>query len=246
MRKIHLVLCLMLLSGCASTQTDLKLRLENSVATMAQAPIDDLADNNKPLYRYYIEPSVGRRDSTQTGNVFLLNGREFIMNLDIASVINTRFYDEILFNEQIDSAAMIAMEGSYVDYNDLEFHYMLTVYDLQDSKYFIDLSMAYVNFYAYCEYAEIEELVLMMMKIGKTVDVDAEKVIAAYSSKPSTEYVKEKLDLFETVIPDSGRIEELMGMNPQETEEEMMEDPEMDQEEDLPIEDEGNIVDEME
>ena len=96
MRKIHLVLCLMLLSGCASTQTDLKLRLENSVATMAQAPIDDLADNNKPLYRYYIEPSVGRRDSTQTGNVFLLNGREFIMNLDIASVINTRFYDEIL------------------------------------------------------------------------------------------------------------------------------------------------------
>lgn len=214
MKKILILLCALLLCGCSNQKTDITQTLPLNLTALANAPIKDLADNNKPLYRYYIEPSIGRRESTQTSNVFVKEGQIFVMNLDIASVINTRFYDEKVYGQKADTNAMIALDGTYIDTNDLEFRYSLSVYLLDNGKYFIDLSMAYVNFYAYCEYATIESLVLEMMKIGKTVDVNSEKVIATYSSKQSTEYVKEKLDLFEMNIPDSGRIEELMGISP--------------------------------
>lgn len=218
MKKLLLLLCLLSLCGCSVKNHDVADHLGERLEALAKAPIEDLADNNKPLYRYYIEPSVGRRTSTETSNVFVYNGREFLMNLDIAAVINNRFYKEAAFEKRLDRSAMIAQEGTYVDYNDLEFRYLLEVYDYED-LYFIVLDMAYVNFYACCEYAEIEDLVLMMMKIGKTVEVNAEQVVAAYSSKQTTEYVKEKLDLFEVVIPDSGRIEELLGISLEDTEE---------------------------
>lgn len=218
MKKILILLCLLCLCGCTQKQTDLKTSLKQELQTLAQAPIDNLADNNKPLYRYYIEPSIGRRQSTQTSNVFVLNNQEFVMNLDIASIINTRFYQSIMFEKKADTSAMISLNGSYLDFNNLEYRYALSIYDFEDGNYFISLSMEYVNFYAYCGYADIEPLVLSMMKIGKTVDVDTEKVISTYSSKQSNDYVKEKLDLFEKIIPDSGRIEELMGIGSEELE----------------------------
>lgn len=216
MKKILILLCVFCLCGCSASNGDLKSRLESRLAQLAHAPIQDLADNIKPLYRYYIEPGIGRRQSTQTSNVFVMNDQEFVMNLDIASVINTRFYDQVLYNQSADPDAWIGLEGTYLDYNDLVFNYTLSIFSLEDGQYFIDLSMAYVNFYAVTEYAGIINLVTEMMKIGKTVDVSSEKVIATYSSKQSTEYVKEKLDLFEVVIPESGRIEELMGLTPEE------------------------------
>lgn len=218
MKKILVLLCLLCLCGCAQKQTDLKTSLKQELETLAQAPIDNLADNNKPLYRYYIEPSIGRRQSTQTSNIFVLNNQEFVMNLDIATIINTRFYENIMFKKKADSSAMISLSGNYLDFNNLEYRYFLSVYDFEDGNYFISLSMQYVNFYAYCGYADIEPLTLSMMKIGKTVDVDTEKVINTYSSKQSSDYVKEKLNLFEKIIPDSGRIEELMGTSSEELE----------------------------
>ena len=213
MKKIITLLCLLLLVGCAENPSNLEDRLAVSVEAIALAPISDLADNNKPLYSYYIEPSVGRRTSTQTGNVFLYNGTEFVMNLNIASVINARFYIDELNHTKSNLKAMITQDGIYFDHNDLQFSYFLSIYALDNGKYFIDLDLAYVNFYAYAEYANIEDLVIMMFKIGKTVDIKADKIIMNYSSKPSMEYVKEKLELFEIIIPDSGRIEELMGID---------------------------------
>lgn len=217
-KKVLVLLCLLCLCGCAQNKADLKNSLKQELSALAQAPIANLADNNKPLYRYYIEPSIGRRQSTQTSNIFVLNNQEFVMNLDIASIINTRFYESIMFEKKADNSAMISLSGKYLDFNNLEYRYILSVYDFEDGNYFISLSMEYVNFYAYCGYADIEPLVLSMMKIGKTVDVDTEKVISTYSSKQSSDYVKEKLDLFEKIIPDSGRIEELMGANSEELE----------------------------
>jgi len=244
MRKIIGIICVLFLCGCSVESYDLKSSLEANLPSLAEAVISDRADNNKPLYRYYAEPQIGRRMSTWTGNVFTLNGAEFIMNLDIASILNSRFYKHQNFDKKTDSSAMISMSGTYIDYSNQKNGYTLDIFDFEDGIYFIELDLQYVDFYGYVDYAEIEPVVMSMMKIGKTVDVDLEKVIATYSSKHSTEYVKEKLDLFETVIPDSGRIEELMGISPEEfNNEDGSSEHEAPIEEEVLGDDEGNIAD---
>ena len=46
----------------------------------------------KQYYSYYIQPSIGRRESTEISNVFVLNDDEFVMNLNVSSVIKNEYY----------------------------------------------------------------------------------------------------------------------------------------------------------
>ncbi len=212
MKKILLLICMtLMLTGC-SAGASLKA-LEADLQALATAEIKMSADNNKSLYRYYSSPDVGRRVSTQTANVFTYRNDEFIMNLDIATIINEEFYDSVdTFRFNVDES-MLSISGPYTNTANEEFEFSFQVYDFNESKYLIYMETQYVNFYSYCEYTNIAPMALEMMKIAKTVEVEKETIITLYSSKPTTEYVREQVDLFEETIADNGRIEELLEGN---------------------------------
>lgn len=213
MKKIIILLSVFMLAGCTTLQpASLKENLIAKINLIKDVKIEDKADNNKILYRYYTEPSVGRRYSSQTGNIFVYNNQEFIMNLDIAHVIGSRYYNITSSSDQ-NTNALITLNGTYIDFNEQKLKYDLQIYDMGSNEVYITVKLGSVNFFAYTEYANVTDLVVMMFKIAKTVEINEEKVISIYSSKPSTEYVREQVDLFEVNFQESGRIEELAGIS---------------------------------
>ncbi len=209
MKKIiSLVAILMLLCGC-SIDDDFDVQFIAELEQLASEPIANLANNNKPLYRYYISPEVGRRYSSMTSSVFVYRDEEFIMNLDIATIINSEYQNDEI---EIDtSESILTSEGQYLHFSQESYGYSLLVFETSDNKYFVELNTEFVDFYAHCEYTSIDDLVLEMMKIAKTVSIEEEEIVAVYSSKTVIEAQKEQVELFDIIIPEAGRIEELLG-----------------------------------
>ena len=115
MRKITLLLFCLCLCGC-SAQGGLDSRLQAACMQASTLTINVHADNVKDLYSYYAEPGVGRRSSTASSNVFVLDNQEFIMNLNVAEIVNVKLYDQSESVILPQSEAWISVsEGEFTD-----------------------------------------------------------------------------------------------------------------------------------
>ncbi len=75
-----------------------------------------------------------------------------------------------------------------------------------------------MNFYTTGSRAEIMTVAGEMLKIARTISIKEEEIISHYSSKEVIEYEREQLQLFEVMIPENGRIDEMLA-NKQNTDE---------------------------
>ena len=91
MKRIVCMLLCFCLMGCSKITGSLQNRLNTALSEAERAPVN-APNNRKTFYSYYLDPSLGRIYSTETGNVFSRGGRSFVMNLDIASIINDKYY----------------------------------------------------------------------------------------------------------------------------------------------------------
>ncbi len=211
MRKIGMLLLMLLLLGCSANPAELEDDLKLSLMHQAQKPTACLADNHKPLFSYYAEPSVGKRESTETSNVFLIWDTEVVMNLDISTVMNSKYYPDAMSIKKKTDDEIVYLHDKYIDCKGDEYDYVLSLYLLQNGKYYVDFQTHFVNFYAAVDFALIDEIVTQMMKISQSVEVDELAVITYYSSKPADEHEREKVDLFQEQIAENGRLDELLG-----------------------------------
>lgn len=211
MKKIGMMLLMFLLLGCSANPAELEDVLKKSLSHQAQTPAACLADNHKTFFSYYAEPSVGKKESTQTSNVFLIHGTEVVMNLDISTVMNSKYYPDVSLIKKETEDEIVYLHDKYADCKGNEYDYVLSVYLLQNGKYYVDFQTHFVNFYSAVDYVLVDEIVNQMMKISQTVEVDELAVITYYSSKPADEHEREKVDLFQEQISESGRLDELLG-----------------------------------
>jgi hypothetical protein len=61
------------------------------------------------------------------------------------------------------------------------------------------------------DYVMIDDVVVQMLKIARSVEVNELEIISYYSSKPADEHQREKVDLFQQEIAENGRLDELLG-----------------------------------
>jgi len=212
MKKIGIVLLTLLMFGCSANPAELEDVLMQSLYPQVQNSMACIADNHKPLFSYYASPSVGRRESTETSNVFLIDGVEVVMNLDISTVMNSKYYPDAFSIKKKTDDEIVYLNGKYRDCKGKEYEYVLSVYLLNNGKYYVDFQTHFVNFYATVDYVLIDEIVVQMMKISQTVEVNETAVITYYSSKPSDEHEREKVELFQEQIAENGRLDELIGI----------------------------------
>ncbi len=210
MKKIILVIFLVFLVGCSteveSFETTLATKLEAVAMANTLSP-----DNRKTFYSYYIEPSIGRRKTDETYNIFVKDGIEFAMNLNISNILNDSYYKKTTtLSSTIQSEALwFSNSGKYVDYKGEENDYFYSVY--QDSNfYYITFMTKYVTFFASGNQSEILAIAPEMLKIAKTVEINQDEIVSAYFSQEVIEYEREKIQLYEVMIPENGRIEEMM------------------------------------
>ncbi len=208
-KLLCLILSAFLLSSCTvKTTIDLQSEIESSLASASEAKI--FASNiNKPLYSYYLPPSIGRNKSTQNSSVLNDRGRKFIMNLNVASIIQEKYYsetDETQTNDFQDT--IVKCVGEYIDVDEETHAYEVSIYEM-NGYYVTVFHSDVVEFYSVLDALSTCDIVKDMLRIARSMRVDTDAVIQAYSNKKTVDYKSEKIELFEQIVPESGRIEEL-------------------------------------
>ena len=210
MRRIILLMMALMLCGCSASQS-LQQRLSERCRQAESLTINVRPDNVKKLYSYYAEPSVGRRDSTVSGNLFVMDHQEFVMNLNIADIVNQQLYDQPAGESFSHYDHWLAREqGEFTDVNGNAQTYKVAIAPAERGQVFVFCQTPYFTFSGLSNETSAPDLAQQMIKMARTAIVNEEEVLQSYSLKNQISYVKKNLNLVEEQIPESGRLEEMM------------------------------------
>ncbi len=210
MKKIWFsLLSIFLLTGCSvKNNVNLQQELESSLLKGNESKIYQM-NMHKKLFSYYLQPSIGRHQSTMCSTVLDDRGRKFIMNLNVASIIQGKYYNESETSIVSDMNSPIAQSsGEYIDTNETTHTYQVNIYEV-DKYYITVFTSDTVEFYSVLDALSTPEIIQDMLVIARSIKVDTNAVIEEYSNKNTVTYKSEKIELFEQIVPESGRIEEL-------------------------------------
>ena len=204
-------LSIFLLAGCAAPSGSLSASLEQRVDEAAAQTVS-VSNNRKQFYSYYIDPSIGKVSSTSTGNVFSCDGSLFVMNLDVPGIINAKYYPDAAASEVDLSFAevMAEKEGTCTDASGNEIPYSVTVSKLDTGQFITVVRCNHVMLYGICDEAYVPNLAARMLVISRTVTVNTEEVLLAYSKQEKIDYIGTPVQLFEEIPPENGSIQELL------------------------------------
>ncbi len=215
MKRLFAVLGLLaafLLTGCVKTegtyQEQLNQRIERAITDATAGPTF-----SHGIYSFYKEPSVGRISSEETSSVFTLNGVKFVMNLNVSSIVNSKYYEGksiSLIPEGMEVLAKSA--GRFSDFLGEEHPFEVTLYRMKD-EVFTYMKTDLLEFFSISGELPALQTAETMVRIARTVRVDRDAVIATYSSRQEISYERKRLELFQNVVPENGVIDELFEGN---------------------------------
>lgn len=210
MKRICLILVAFLLFGCAQSTQPLQEKIKNELDFVNTLNTVE-GDNRKEFYSYYIEPSVGKIVSNPSNNVFLKDGVQFVMNLNVSKIISEKYYTDALTSKDVASMEHLLFEidGQYDDSLLNSYDYRCQVYQY-DNMYMLLLETQYMDFYTVTNENQLPEIASEMLKIARTIRIRQDEIISAYSSKEAIKYKKEALNLFEVAVPENGRVDEMI------------------------------------
>ena len=209
-RFVCLLLCLCL-CGCTKISGSLQNRLNTALAEAERAPVN-APNNRKTFYSYYLDPSLGRIYSTETGNVFSRGGRSFVMNLDIASIINDKYYPskDNPHAFALTGTKIAERTGVYTDAEGNETGYRVTIREYVEDEVIISAECGFMRFDSLCTYVEAPGMAAAMLEISRSVTVATSEVLSAYTIREGIDYAGTPVELFEDKAPENGSIEELL------------------------------------
>ena len=205
-RKLIIAALAVSLCGCAQAETDLNRALNTKLAEREAEPVP-APYYHKDYYAYYTEPCVGRISATQTGNIFMYQNSFIIMNLDVPAILRAEGSEQVSVSFSGGSEKASA-HGTFTDRSEQEHPYSVRISELGDS-YYVFLQSDTMQFYAVCPQYSAAAIAGEMLKIARTVEVDRAAVTARYQSSNGIEYAGETIELFDSITPENGSIEEL-------------------------------------
>jgi hypothetical protein len=195
--------------GCTQVenlQIDLEEKLETIKAETAHAP-----DHYKTYYSYYIEPAVGRFQGGQTSNVFAYEGKQIILNIDTASLINADYRKksisagDLLAGNDLKASA----SGSYEDHAGDSHSYLIRIFD-QGREDFLVLHTDNAYLYARCSRQMDVSMAGEMMKIVRSLSVNEDKVRRDLSTRVNEEQTDYDESRFRMRTPTNGKISDII------------------------------------
>ena len=204
-----------LLAGCSVTRSNVKELASKQLDDAVTAEICSSVNINKGLISYYLEPSIGRISGNKSNSVFKIDGYEVVLNIDVSSVITTKYYgvgtneqdfrDIDAFPNQIDEVTGSFLSGSGII---KDFRYRL--YRVSDNEYGILLQTSNLIMVGKTGRGDVLDVIRKMMSILRTCRVDEEKIISTYSKKELINYKKETLDIFQKTYPENGSLQDMI------------------------------------
>ena len=202
----------LMLVGCVKAegtyQEQLNQRIERAITAKTAGPTF-----SHGIYSFYIEPSVGRISSEETSDIFVRDGVKFVMNLNVSSIVNARYYDaQNVFHVPEGMELAAESTGTFADYAGEEHPFSVTLYRME-GNIFTYAKTDLLEFFSISNDLQALQTAETMIRIARTVRVDHDAVIAAYSSRQEIEYERKRLELFQNVVPENGVIDELFEGN---------------------------------
>ncbi len=210
LKKVLPGCCAILLCGCAASSS----MAERTDMYIQKAQSEEVRSANKArkYYSYYAEPGIGRYSTQENGNIFCYNGTRFLMNLNVAGIINGTYQtDAAARSSDQMKDAVFAEHGRYEDRDQEPHPYYLSIYQLSGKKYLTELNTDTVNFYAVSDALTASEISGEMLKIARSLVIDKDEILAAYSNQEAPAYQSEKTGIYDETAPENGAVSELIG-----------------------------------
>jgi len=210
--KKHPVMCCCLalfLGACNRVAGDMQARLDGSLAdVLAYEP--GYPTYNKEYYSYYIEPSIGRLEADTTSNLFVVNGSQVLMRVNVSSVVNEKYYRSAdSEDDPLASVGVIAeSSGTYIDFLGDDYDYVVWLRKLDD-RMVVQMNAGYMEFSSITYEEKAIEVASAMLEIARSVKVNKNEVLADYAISETINYVGKQVALFDEMAPESGTLEEL-------------------------------------
>ena len=210
MKKIIAFLLCILLCGCAS-KIDIQNRLDEVFAEDGSARF--FRKNNYSRYIDYYVPSdtYETKVDTLSSNYEFSNAR-IVMNVNVSGIISAKYYPEKVFLDEgvFDSSRLVYEKTSeYLNSNEEYNPYRYQVYEYED-RYLVYFLSRDLVFYGYCDGYDLDGISSKILTIAKSADVKRDDVVANFSSKDVIDYEKKQVNLFETIMPVNGNINDFL------------------------------------
>lgn len=210
MKKIvTMILACFLLVGCKKQDVNVQNELDQKVER-AQSMDAGHATFNHGYYSYYIQPGIGRIYSDRTSNVFMMDGIQFVMNLNVAGIVNRTYESQdTIVEELINKECLVAQSsGDMEDFNGISHPYTIEIYQKGEVFYTL-LRTDLLEFYSLSNELSSTLLAEEMLKIARSTIVHEDEVLADYSKQETISYNRKTLELFQNIAPESGVVDEL-------------------------------------
>ena len=210
-RIIILLVCFICLCGCQVSKDNLISDLDKILDDATVASISSKVNMNKGFMSYYLQPSIGRKESNATNSVFTICGNDVIMNIDVSSIVSQKYYASSSDIRNIGSMGneIFTKKGVFISSTDLVRDYQYRLFELNDAEYGIILQTSNIIMISVVSLGDVYNVSSEMMTLIRSCRVDEEAVVSAYSQKELINYQKETLEIFDKVYPESGTLLEM-------------------------------------
>ena len=193
------------LCGCSSMEAHpdsaLQRYLQEAEAVTVPAPV-----YHKEFYSYYAQPCIGRISAGSTSNVFSLDGHQFVMNLDVPSVLKEEGTE--IQTMHFSGETETTYEGVFTDRNGGEHVYTVSI-GAVGNRHCVYLQTDSMQFYSVSDITAAPQLAGEMLKIARSVEIDRSAIASYFRSSDGIDYIGETIELFDSITPENGSIEEL-------------------------------------
>ena len=134
------------------------------------------------------------------------------MDVNISGIINDRYYEDLPLAEEgffDDSRLFYTKEGTYKDYEGNDKEYIFRIYEY-DEDYLLHFLTKDLIFYAYGEEKDLIPVTSRIYLIARGAEVRSSAVLADFSTIDVIDYHKKQVNLFETIMPVNGSINDFM------------------------------------
>ena len=210
MKKIIIFLLVILLSGCVA-RGDLKEELDAVFSSDNEA--QTIRRNNYSSFvDYYVPSDTGELEGTLLSSSFVYNESRFVMDVNVSGILNDKYYKNIKLADEgffDNSRKVYERQSTYIDSDGKSHEYIYNVFEYDDRflSYFASKDLV---FYGYATDSDIVNLSSRILLMAKGATVRENDVIASYSSRNEIDYEKKQVNLFETIMPVNGNVNDFL------------------------------------
>lgn len=205
MKRIALLLLsLFVLVGCTTKMPSLDTGFKQGLSK----PVSQSTNHKKRFMRYYTPPHVDVKKADTNSTLFTVEGFDVLMRLSIDKIVSENFdYDKKSETEKTQDP-VFEDSASYIDIQDETRNMKVRIYKMNE-YYAIFLNNESVDMLALVPGTNVSITLESMVDILKTVVINKDVVVSAYSNKEISNYDSTYSEFFEQTPPETGTLKDM-------------------------------------